>query len=89
MLNCTVEPTVDTVALGKVGRRSIEMLVQVWICPRAAIASRTGRAHGLSDAHLTELGPMLASWPYFLEMALITAVVAFLMAYIVIRRLSA
>lgn len=40
-------------------------------------------------ACLAGIGPVLRSWPYLFSMALITAVVAFLMAYVVMPRLSA
>jgi antibiotic biosynthesis monooxygenase (ABM) superfamily enzyme len=42
-----------------------------------------------ATACLAGLGPVLRSWPYLFRMALITAVVAFLMAYVVMPRLSA
>ena len=39
-------------------------------------------------ACLAGVGPVLKSWPYLFRMALVTAMVAFLMAYVVMPRLS-
>jgi antibiotic biosynthesis monooxygenase (ABM) superfamily enzyme len=73
--------------------------LEVWFPPSVATASGSPPRWKMTvvswlgifptaAACLAGFGPVLGSWPYLLRMAFITAVVAFLMAYLVMPRLS-